>query len=95
MTPVRFPQHNTVLAADQPQYLLLPAHIGENPERIVTTCWGFTWRERVRLLLFGRLWLQQMTFGMPLQPQRPSVANPLVAGESAHGNHDPNEVESH
>lgn len=74
MTPIKFPQHNRVWAEDQPEYLPLPAHTGP---QVTTTCWRLSWLERVRVALTGRLWLQQLNFGQPLQPQKPSAECPL------------------
>jgi hypothetical protein len=73
--PIEFKEMNCLLAKDQPQYLQLPAHKSE--DGTVTSCWKLTWLDRLRVCLFGRLWLQQLTFGDPLQPQRPSVEKPI------------------
>lgn len=80
MTPVKFDGHNTVWAKDQPPYLPLPAHNGCDGK--VTTCWRLTWRERLKLLVTGRLWLQQLAFGNPLQPQRASADRPILQEEA-------------
>lgn len=74
MKPIAFPQQNTVFAKDQPEYLPLPAHVAHP---VTTTCWHLSWRERMTVLVRGRLWLQQMNFSQPLQPQRPDVECPL------------------
>ena len=74
MIPVNFPQVTVVFAKDQPEYQPLPAH---DNGRVVTTCWRLTWHERFTVLFRGNLWLQQMNFGQPLQPQRPDVRCPL------------------
>lgn len=63
-----------IFAKDQPQYLPLPAIICE--DGMVISRWKFTWKERVRVLLCGNLWLQQLTFHSPLQPQLPTVERP-------------------
>ncbi len=76
MTPVRFPEANVTLAKDQPEYLPLPAH--RAPDGLVVSCWRLGWRERLKLLLTGRLWLLQHTFGDPLQPQSPTADYPFV-----------------
>jgi hypothetical protein len=76
MTPLEFPEANTVFAKDQPEYLPLPAH-RESRMGTVTTCWGLTWKERFAILFGGKVWLQQLTFGKPLQPQRPSITKPI------------------
>lgn len=72
MTPITFEGSNTVFAKDQPPYRPLPAHRSATGR--VTSCWALNWRERVALLLTGRLWLAQLTFGQPLQPLLPTVA---------------------
>jgi len=79
MKPIEFPEKNVVFAKDQPQYLPLPAYIG--PDGIVITCWQMTWRERLRALFTGRMWLTVLTFNNPLQPLRPSIEKtPFVRG---------------
>lgn len=75
MTPINFPEQNTTYAKDQPEYLPLPA-LTDGTTCI--TCWRLTWRERLRVLFSGRLWLSQLHFGSPLQPQRPSVERPFT-----------------
>ena len=73
MKPEMFAQSNVVYAEDQPEYLPLPAY---RDERQTITRWSLTWRERLHLLLTGRLWLRQLNFGKPLQPQLPQVVSP-------------------
>lgn len=78
MQPIEFKGFNTVFAKDQPEYLPLPAHVNRHDTAgTVTTCWRLTWRERLRVLLKGQVWLQQLTFHKPLQPQRPSIECPI------------------
>lgn len=77
MTPIQFPGSNVTFAKDQPEYLPLPAHVSNHDGR-VTSCWKLTARERIKALFTGRLWLQQLAFGQPLQPQRPSVDRPIL-----------------
>jgi hypothetical protein len=74
MKPISFPQQNVVYAKDQPQYLPLPAY--RAPGGSVTSCWGLSWRERLRVLVTGRIFFTVATFGDPLQPQLPSVDFP-------------------
>jgi len=76
VTPESFPEANCTFAKDQPEYLPLPAHRDE--AGVVTTCWRLSLRERLRVLVRGRIWWQQMTFGNPLQPQRPDTRSPLA-----------------
>ena len=74
MHPIEFPQQSVVLAKDQPQYLPLPAHISADSE--VTSCWYMGWRERLRVALTGRVYVTQLSFFQPLQPQRVSLDAP-------------------
>ena len=74
MTPIEFPECNTVLAKNQPEYHPLPAHI-DSADRL-TFCWNLDWRDRVKLLATGRLWHQVLTFGARLQPQLLRVDKP-------------------
>lgn len=75
MTPTTFPEHNRVWAKDQPEYLPLPAYTDSTQ---TITCWHLTFLERLHVLLTGRLWLSQLNFGNPLQPQKPSIASPFT-----------------
>lgn len=56
----------TVYAKDQPEYSPLP--VFRNPDGTVLSRWHCTWRERLRILLTGDIYLFQMTFNRPLQP---------------------------
>ena len=83
MKPVEFAEQNCVYAKDQPEYLPLPVHKTLDGE--VTSCWGLTWRERLRVLLTGRIWWTVLTFNHPLQPQRPDVCSPFrSSNDQAH-----------
>ena len=74
MKPISFPEQTVVLAKDQPQYLPLPAYMNE---RETVSLWKLSWRERVHIFFTGRLWLRQMNFQRPLQPQRPTLECPF------------------
>lgn len=77
MKPVEFPQQNVVFAKDQPEYLPLPAYRSANGH-VVTSCWRMSWRERLRNLFSGRVYVSLLTFGSPLQPQIISINPPAV-----------------
>ena len=68
MKPVKFIKANTTFGEDQPQYLPLPAHLDDTEFGVLTSCWQLTWRERLKLALLGKVWIQTMTFRQPLQP---------------------------
>jgi hypothetical protein len=65
-----------VYAKNQPEYRPLPAI--KCADGTVISRWRLTWRERLRVLFKGNLYLQQLTFNAPLQPQLPSVDEPKL-----------------
>lgn len=75
MKPIAFPEQNIVWAKDQKEYLPLPAYTDTTQ---TISCWSFSWRERLSVLLRGRLWLRQLNFQAPLQPQLPSTDTPFL-----------------
>lgn len=68
MKPIEFPEQNVVFAKDQPEYKPLPAFRNEGGMGEVISCWKLSFRERIRLLFTGRLWLSLAMFGRPLTP---------------------------
>lgn len=70
MKNIQFPACNTVVGAGQPEYLPLHAFVDD---RVTVTCYKLSFRERLNILFIGRLWLGQMNFGSPLQPQLPTT----------------------
>lgn len=79
MKPIQFPEANVTFAKDQPEYLPLPAYRDHHdPSGTVISCWKLSWRERIKALVFGRLYLSQMTFHEALQPQLPAIDSPFV-----------------
>jgi hypothetical protein len=77
MGPISFEQTNIKIAEHQDEYLTLPAHYNKE-KGVVTSCWKMSFKERLRVLLNGRVFLQNLTFGQPLQPIKMSVRNPLI-----------------
>ena len=75
MKPVTFPEQMAILAKDQSEYRPLPVCVTGDGE--VISCWRPSWWERFRLLFGSRLWLHQMTFGQPVQPQFLQVEYPF------------------
>jgi len=55
-----------VYAKDQPPYQPLP--VWRDEDGTVLSRWHCSWRERLRILVTGDVYLWQMTFGRPLQP---------------------------
>jgi len=76
MEPIKFKEHNVVYAEDQPEYLPLPVLKLEDGE--VISCWKLNFIEKMKILLFGKLWLSILTFNKSLQPLLPSVSKPFL-----------------
>lgn len=76
MKPIDFEESNITYAKDQPEYLPLPAHRTE--DGTVTSCWKMGFREKIKVLFTGRIYLKLLTFNSPLQPQYLTVDNPII-----------------
>jgi len=76
MKIIEFPEQTTVFAKNQPEYRPLPAHCFRDEKGRIACCWKLTFFERLKVLIFGRIWHQVLTFHQPLQPQLLSVDKP-------------------
>ena len=63
MKIIKFTEHNATFAKNQPPYLPLPAYRTDDGQ--VISCWGLSFRERLRVLLKGRVYLKLLTFNQP------------------------------
>lgn len=68
MEAIDFKERNIIFAENQPEYNSLPALKKEGVEGEVVTCWKLSFRERIKILLTGKLWLALLTFNKPLTP---------------------------
>ncbi len=68
MKPIKFKQQNKVYAEDQPQYQPLPVLKIDDVEGNVISCWELSFKERLRVLFFGKIWMNLMSFNKPLTP---------------------------
>ncbi len=68
MKPVKFKHQNTEYAKHQPQYGTLPSLKLDTPEGEVISCWRLSFLERLRVLIFGNIWVSLMSFNKPLTP---------------------------
>lgn len=68
MKPVEFKHQNIVFAKDQPEYQPLPALRIDSPTGEVVSCWKLTFKERVKIVFTGRVWLSLMSFNKSLTP---------------------------
>lgn len=69
MKPTEFKEKNTVFGEGQKEYLPLPVYLDDGPYGHVVSYWKLSIKERFLVLLYGRVWLSQMCFHKPLQPQ--------------------------
>lgn len=68
MKPIQFKEANITFAKDQPEYQPLPAFKNQGMQGEVISCWKLSFRERVRILVTGKLWVCLLTFNKPLTP---------------------------
>jgi hypothetical protein len=74
MRAIDFKESTHIYAANQPEYLPLPAYTKNG---IVTSCYELTWKERLKVLVGAKIWVSLRTFNKPLQPQRLSIEKPF------------------
>ena len=74
MKIIKFKECNVTYAKNQPEYLPLPAY--KTSDGMVTSCWGLSFFERLKVVLIGKIYLEVLTFNQPLQPLRMSVSKP-------------------
>ncbi len=73
MKPIEFKEQNCVYAKDQPEYLPLPVHKANTEQGEVIFCMHLSFKERLKLLITGKLWCSLLTFNKPLTPSFFSV----------------------
>lgn len=56
----------SLIAKDQPEYNTLPAY--RDADGSVLSRWRLSWRERLRVLIHGDVYVWVQTFNHPLQP---------------------------
>lgn len=68
MKPIKFPEVNITYAENQPEYLPLPGFKADTPQGEFVFCHQLDWKERIKILLTGKLWVCILTFNKPLTP---------------------------
>lgn len=76
MTPIKFKEQTAIATKDQPEYNPLPVHIDKDEYGSVTACWKMSFRERIKVLFTGRVWVSLACFGNPITPSKVSVDKP-------------------
>jgi hypothetical protein len=69
----------TVYAKDQSEYQPLP--VWRDEDGTVLSRWHCSWRERLRILISGDVYLWQLTFNRPLQPVNVEASAPKMEGD--------------
>jgi len=75
--PIDFAEKNCTYAKDQPEYLPLPVYRSPESDGEVWSCWRLSFREKMKVLFTGKVWLACMTFHKPLQPVRVMIDSPF------------------
>ena len=70
MENIKFDESNIVIAKDQDEFKALWAYMDDE---VTVSCYKLSFKERLKILFSGELWIGQVNFGMPLQAQLPSV----------------------
>lgn len=81
MDIIKFPECNITFAEDQPEYQPLPALKLQTKQGEVISCWKLSFKEKIKILFTGKMWLSIYTFNNPLQPILMSVDKPFKMKE--------------
>jgi len=77
MKPIKFDGYNCVYSKDQEEYLELPAYKHGDEFGSVSSCWGLTVLERLKILFTGKIFVTILSFNKALTPQRLQVESPV------------------
>lgn len=69
MNAIEFEDANVRVAENQEEYLTLPALRFNDDNGTMITCWKLPFKERVKLLFTGIIWMSELTFGSPITPR--------------------------
>ena len=70
MKNIKFEESDIMIAKGQDEFKALWAYMDDE---VTVSCYELSWKERLKILFSGKLWIGQANFGMPLQAQLPSV----------------------
>ncbi len=68
MKPIKFKQQNVTFAENQKEYLPLPALKLNTPQGQIISCWKLSFKDKLKILFIGKIWLNIMSFNKPLMP---------------------------
>ncbi len=78
MKPIGFEEQMIEMGKTQDEYISLPAWFDHEQ---VISCWHMSFRERLKVLFTGRVWVRVLNFGQNLQPQLLDVDHPFTREE--------------
>lgn len=73
MKAIKFPECNITYAENQPEYNPLPGFKAKTERGEFVFCHQLDWKERLKILFTGKLWVCLLTFNKPLTPSFHSV----------------------
>jgi len=79
-TPV-IPGHDfpeVLVAEHQEEYMVMPAIFLHDNTGTILTRWRLTWKDRLKILLTGNIWVWMMAFGQRIQPIKLTADKPEV-----------------
>lgn len=76
MNPIKFPEALAVFGDEQKEYLPLPAFRHLDDWKCISSCWGLSFIERIKLFFTGKVWVTMPTFGQPVSHIKLSVNKP-------------------
>ena len=79
MEPIQFPQANRVLKAPKGMANCVDLHTYRDASTI-TSLWKMSWRDRLRALWTGQIWLQVWTPAATHEPVSVFTENPFPKG---------------
>lgn len=82
MKPIKFKEMNCTYAESQPEYSPFPLSAYKSKNGEVVSLWKLTLRERIKILLTGKLWISCLAFNKTLRPLLPTIDNPFSFNES-------------
>lgn len=77
MEPIYFEEYNKVYAKNSDKYLPLPVYEDKVQGGRVFHCWELTFKERIKILFTGQLWINVLNFEQRLQPIKPMIDCPF------------------
>lgn len=77
MEPTNFEESDVVFGENQPEYLPLPAKLGNRKVGEIHTCWKLSPEELQEIQKTGVIWVSILTFKQPLQPISLSTEKPF------------------